>query len=441
MRTIAVMLLFFVFPNFLTAQDGFSFQNHKNKIVLPFQLINNLVFIPIKVNGVELNFLLDTGVDETILFSLEDKADVRFKSVEKIKFRGLGTNEPVEGLKSPHNTLSIPNFVDTNHEVYIVLDQEFNFSSQIGIPVNGIIGYHFFKKHFVEIDYDKKRLTVYNETKKTAKRLKNKFSKLTLSMEKNKPYLTTSVTLSKDKMPVKLLLDTGNSDAVWLFPNISELLKVPEKNFEDFLGRGLSGDIFGKRGRINSLALNDYEMIAPIVSFPYETSLLNVNFVNGRVGSIGGDVFKRFVVVFDYTNSAMFLKRGNDYDEPFNYNMSGIEVQHQGLQWIQETVELGTASGSVSFDSSGEKLKNDFKYKFSLKPLFSISNIRKDSPAEICGLKKGDLIISINKAQAYRYSLQQVTEILKSEDGRWIVMEVERDNVVMKFRFQLKSLL
>jgi hypothetical protein len=44
-----------------------------NKVKIPFQLINNLVFIPINVNGVELTFLLDSGVKETILFSLEEK--------------------------------------------------------------------------------------------------------------------------------------------------------------------------------------------------------------------------------------------------------------------------------------------------------------------------------------------------------------------------------
>ena len=57
----------------LSAQGDFLIENNKKKVVIPFKLINNLVFIPIKVNGVELNFLLDSGVDETILFSMEEK--------------------------------------------------------------------------------------------------------------------------------------------------------------------------------------------------------------------------------------------------------------------------------------------------------------------------------------------------------------------------------
>jgi hypothetical protein len=37
------------------------------------------------VNGVELNFMLDSGISETLLFSLEDK-NVDFRNVEKITF-------------------------------------------------------------------------------------------------------------------------------------------------------------------------------------------------------------------------------------------------------------------------------------------------------------------------------------------------------------------
>jgi hypothetical protein len=57
-----------------------------NKVKIPFQLIN-MVFIPINVNGVELTFLLDSGVKETILFSLEEKNEISLK-ILKITFRG-----------------------------------------------------------------------------------------------------------------------------------------------------------------------------------------------------------------------------------------------------------------------------------------------------------------------------------------------------------------
>ncbi|MET0759537.1 MAG: PDZ domain-containing protein, partial [Flavobacterium sp.] len=352
-----------------------------------------------------------------------------------------GVEESIEGLKSSHNNLSLSNLVDNDHELYIVLDQEFNFSSHIGIPVNGIIGYNFFKNHQIEIDYDRKKVTIYKENKKISRRIKNQFSSYPISIENHKPYLISSIEIEEKIIPVKLLLDSGNSDAVWLFPNQSKEIKIPSKNFEDFLGKGFSGDIHGKRARISNLSIDKFNFKSPIVAFPDSLSLANVNFVKDRVGSIGGEILKRFAVIFDYKNNKMFLKKGHDFNLAFNYNMSGIEVQHQGLQWVQETVELHTTPDALQFDPGGGKIKNNFKYKFTLKPVYSISNVRKDSPAEIAGLKKEDVIISINKSKGYKYSLEQISSLLKSEDGKWIEMEIERNNMIMKFKFQLKSML
>jgi hypothetical protein len=49
---------------------------------------------------------------------------------------------------------------------------------------------------------------------------------------------------------VKLLIDVGNSDAIWLFKMFLIKNKVPTNNFDDYLGKGFSGDVIGKRERI-----------------------------------------------------------------------------------------------------------------------------------------------------------------------------------------------
>ena len=43
--------------------------------------------------------------------------------------------------------------------------------------------------------------------------------------------------------------------------------------------------------------------------------------------------------------------------------------------------------------------------------------------------------------QGYKYSLQEINEILKSEDGKWLNFEIERNSQILKFKFQLKSIL
>lgn len=435
------LLLIAITPVF--AQDGFVFDKGVEKVTLPLILINNLVFIPIKVNGVELNFLLDTGVEETILFSLGDNPDVNFYNSEKITLKGLGSEDAIEGLKTTNNVLELNGARSHNQLIYVILDQSFNLSSQIGIPVNGIIGYQFFKDNLVRIDYGSKKVVIYKNDAANLKKIQKKFKKMPITIEKSKPYLMGNVAINESNVAVKMLIDIGNSDSVWLFQNLSELIKVPSKNFEDFLGKGFSGDIEGKRAKIDGFSFDKYNFKSPIVAFPDSSSIKSVRMVQNRVGSVGGEILKRFSVVFDYKNEQLYLKKNSNFNEPFTYNKSGIEIQQNGLQWVQETVKLETVplSGAAAFDRNGKNITNDFKYKFQLKPIYEISNIRKNSPAANCGLQVGDVIVSVNKSSAYRYSLQKLNEMFKSEEDKWIYLEIERNSQVLKFSFQLQDIL
>jgi hypothetical protein len=441
MKSKFIFLIVFILGQFAFSQEGFQFETNKKKIVIPFKLINNLIFIPINVNGIELNFLLDTGVEETILLSLEDK-EINLNNIEKIKLRGLGGAEAVEGLKSSNNILAIQDLIDRHHNLYIVLDQNFNFSTHIGIPVNGIIGYSFFKNNLVEINYDSKKMTVYNDDKKIRKRIHKKYVTVPISIENSKPYAQALVKMNNEETAVKLLLDLGNSDAIWLFQDVNPAIKVPQKSFDDYLGKGFSGDVLGKRSIIAKFNIDKFEFENPIIAMPDNKSIKSVTMVENRMGSIGGEIFKRFSVILDYKNNQLFLKKSKQFELPFNYNMSGIELQNEGMQWVQETVPLKTVNISDNtFDENGNKVNTNFKYKFTLKPIYTIANIRKDSPAELCGLKKGDTIVRINNTFGYKYSLEEINDILKSEEGKWLHFEIERNNQILKFKFQLKSIL
>ena len=77
-----IAILIFLFSSNSWSQNGFQFQTNKKKISIPFKFINNLIIIPIQVNGVSLNFMVDTGVEETILFSIDDTNGVNFCFIE-----------------------------------------------------------------------------------------------------------------------------------------------------------------------------------------------------------------------------------------------------------------------------------------------------------------------------------------------------------------------
>ncbi len=439
-----IVLFFLIFLSVLPAfaQDGFQYISKRNKFRFPFQLINNLVFVPIKVNGAELTFLLDTGVEETILFGLEDNKRVNLKNSERIKLYGLGNKDFYEGLRSIGNTLEVQELKSENQLLYIILDSEFNLSSLIGIPVNGIVGYSFFKNNLVEINYGKEQVIVYKDNIKNRKKIEKKYVKTSVAIENAKPYVEGIVVLDSVRLPVKLMVDNGNSDAIWLFQDASKHITVPKKNFNDYLGQGLSGDIEGKRARIAEFIISDFKFENPIVSFPDSLSIKFINLIPDRVGSVGGEILKRFSVIFDYKNDLIYLRKNKGYKNPFTYNKSGLEVRHMGMQWVNEKISLETVpifEGNIN--SEMEKNKSEFKYEFKLKPIYEISNIRKDSPASKSGLQEGDVIVSINGNPAYKYTLQEINSFLKEEEEKWIELEIRRNKEQLKFRFQLVDLL
>jgi hypothetical protein len=57
----------------------------------------------------------------------------------KIKFSGLGSAKMRLGIEIWEFT-EMEGMESINHLLYIIVDQNFNISSHVGIPVNGIIG-------------------------------------------------------------------------------------------------------------------------------------------------------------------------------------------------------------------------------------------------------------------------------------------------------------
>lgn len=431
-----MFLLTFFVCIFANAQNSFEIKKAK-KVVVPFKLINNLIFIPITVNGAELTFLLDTGVAETTIFSLENK-EMRLSRLEKMRFSGLGGSTSIEGFKSDHNVGKIgENFVNTSFTLFIILDQNINLSSHVGIPVNGIIGYHFFKNHPVLIDYTSKKIIIYKDKELFSKKIK-KFDELPISVERNKPYVFADVEMTNERKSSKLLLDLGNSDAIWLFPTLIKDFVYNRPNIEDYLGRGFNGDIYGKRSRIHHFYLGNFKFEKPLTAMPDEFSIQHVSLVGERKGSVGGDILRRFTTAFDYTNQKLYLKKNGNYDDPFHFNMSGLDFQQDGMQWEKDIVNLE----SKKKDNAGtgvEVINNSLQYKFVLKPLFSIAGVRKDSPADKAGLKKGDQLISINGRKTADMTLQKIMEMMKSDENKTINMLIVRKNQELTFSFKLED--
>lgn len=445
MKKIVFTLLFVLSFSFMGFSQGtFVIQNKKNSDKIKFKLINNLIIIPVKINGVELSFILDTGVSKPILFNIFNiNETLKINNAEKIEIRGLGEGEPVEALRSRNNVIEIGDALNINQDLYVVYNSKLNFAPKLGFPIHGIIGYDFFKDFVVEIHYSSKTIKIHENETYTYKKCKNCES-LPLYFYNKKPYVNVQVTIDDKEIPVKLLIDSGGSDSLWLFEDASLGLTANDKNFMDFLGHGLNGSVYGKRTRLDAFSIKSFRLENVNVAFPDSSSISFAKHHKDRNGSLAGNVLKRFNVVFDYEKSIIQLKKSKHFKDPFSYNKSGIELEQSGIRLVQEKENLNRANrlentGGLN-EGRGTRIIFETNYKLSVKPAFTIVELRKDSPAEKTGLLVGDVILKINGKETYDFTLQQITHFFYEKEGKEVKLKVERLGKELNFRFKLENL-
>ena len=204
------------------------------------------------------------------------------------------------------------------------------------------------------------------------------------------------------------------------------------------MGAGIGGSIFGKRVRFNTINFSDFEFREPIISLPDTISFLKKNILNQRDGSVGGEILKRFNVIFNYNKKIMYLEKNNEFYNNFYYNMAGFDVCHNGVDVVEQKNQSDLPNKGI--DVTGliyEYSKVNFKYI--LKPGIEISYIRKKSVADKAGLKVNDKIVSINGKRAANYKLSEILEILQKNIDEIVVVEVERKQKIIKVELLLKE--
>jgi hypothetical protein len=302
--------------------------------------------------------------------------------------------------------MSIAGLTARNQEVQMIIDENFQISHILGIPVHGLIGFNLFKDYIVEIDYINEKIRL-NKPEYYKYRDRRKDIIMPLNFDNNKPYVNTEIiTDDSIKVPVKLLVDTGASDALWLSEKSDERIQFPKKHIETFIGRGLSGDLFGIKGRIEGIWVGPLILPQPIVAFPNSELIDQLMSSNDRNGTIGAEILRRFYVTIDYRNSRLTLRPNHKFKDDFNYNMSGMEI-------------INPMPGL---------------------PVFTITNIRENSPAFLAGLQENDQILSLNNSTNKSMELNDINLLLQSKENKKIKVKYLRDGVEYQTSFELKKL-
>jgi hypothetical protein len=391
---------------FQSANRGFLFDDPRQKsIAIDFKKASNLIIIPVTINESDtLNFILDTGVRFPIITELPFVNKLNLNYLMPVQIQGLGEGHDLTAYRSNNNTIKMGGLTAWNQEVQMIIDENFQISHMLGIPVHGLIGFNLFRDYIVKIDYSSDKLILYRpEHHKYRDRKKDII--LPLHFDGNKPFVRTSiVTEDLQEVPVKLLVDTGASDALWLSEKSDERIEVPDNHIETFLGRGLNGDLYGIKGRLDGLWVGPLVLPKPIVAFPNSELIDQLISSNDRNGTLGAEILRRFIVTIDYRNSRMTLRPTYRVKEDFNYNMSGMEV-------------INPMPGL---------------------PIFTITDIRENSPAYFAGLQVNDQILSLNNNNHQSLELNDINLLLQSKENKKIKITVLRSGEEYKTSFELK---
>ncbi len=385
---------------------GFTIKDGKKKVQIPIELHNNLIVVPVVLNGMlPLKFIVDTGVRTAILTQKTFSDILNLTYSRKYSIAGPGGENIVDAYITNNVSLDLPGVSGKGHAL-LVLDQDMlELRNYLGSDVHGILGYEMFSRFIVAVDYEKKVLTLYAPGKFRKKR---KYQKLDMEIVDTKPFIYAEVEMSSgEKLNARLLVDSGASHGLMLEPASNPVIVVPEKKVSTVIGRGIGGEILGKVGRINQLKLGSYKLEEPIANFPdpnsYIDSLkLGTTF---RHGSIGGEVLSRFTTIYNFSREELYLKKNSSLKKKYYYNLSGLTIK-----------------------AKGSRLN-----------VFEVDDVRDQTEAKKADVRIGDQIISINGLKVSTLDLNIVNGLLNSKPGKRIKLEINRSGQKLKREFILVS--
>ena len=433
-------LILWLFSFVASAQNTFELTSNNKVAQIPFELVNNLIIIKVDVNGSTMNMVFDTGVKETILINLKSIDSLNLKGLKTKLFAGVGNEHTaIEGLSSVHNKLSLNGKIHNfDALIYIITGAEFHFSENIGVNINGLIGGELIKDFIVQIDYKNKFLRFYNPQNFDRKLLK-RYRAYPIEINNAQPYIYTYVKATRKSQKVdslKLLIDTGNSDALWFFNRQKIKLPDSQKTVSDYFGLGFSGKITGDRAKIYQFGLdNKYRFKHVYIGLPDAVYFSHIIRRHHFDGLLGNEILKRFYVFFDYRNGLIYLKKyRKNYRERFLFNDTGLYLAYDG----KIPVKVKKLITGFEARQEGERLgiyqENTYIYQYQMLDRIKVSYIRKDSPADRAGLIPGDVLLKINDEDVYQYRLDELEKRFFYHNRKYLEFTVRRKGLILNFK-------
>ena len=349
----------------------------------PFQQLNGgVMLVTAKFNNISdsFHFILDTGSGGISLDSA---------TAEKYDIPHVPSGRYIYGIAgvrkvdySQHNSLSFPGLTVDSLDFYIN-DYEI-LGSVYGMKIDGIIGYSFFSRYIVKINFDSLKISVFQPG---------------YIRYPSHGYLLHPHFRGLPIIPLTIR-DSKIKNANYYFDTGAGLCFLMSKQFEEDSAillkkrKPVSVEVQGLGGkRQMRLTLIKGLQIGPFKFRKVPTYILDDEFnilaYPSLGGLIGNDILRRFNLIINYPQREIHLLPNSHFRDDFDYSYTGLTMYYlDGHVFIDDIVE--------------------------------------GSPADRGGLKNGDIIMSIdnnfsNNIETYKNLLQRT--------GERVVFLVTRDKI------------
>lgn len=359
----------------LAAQEQFIDPPSKKLTSFPFQLLSGgVIIVKAKLNNYpdSLHFILDTGSGGISLDSMTvEKYKIPVVPSEK-KIKGIGGIKKVSFLNDA--TLYFPGLT-VDHLNFHVNDYEI-LTNVYGIKIDGIIGYSFFVRYIVHINYDNTIITVNTTGEYKYPRGGYMLNPLFTAI----PIQQTSFKDSREMMN-RFYFDTGaglNFLISESFARDSAVLHRKRKPPVITQAEGLGGKMVMRYTTVKWVKVGPYKFRkVPTHVFEDPYNVTNYPLLGGLLGN---DLLRRFNTTFNYVKQELHIVPNSQFKDFFDYAYTGLAMYY--------------VDGEILIDE-----------------------VAPGSPADKAGFKKNDYVLAINNdfsksIQSYRVKLQSLREKL-----------------------------
>lgn len=292
-----------------------------------------------------LNFILDTGSGG---ISLDSSTCAEFNIPTKpsdTTITGIGGIKKVsfafdQDLLLPGLTVRHLNFHVNNYEV---------LTSVYGEKVDGIIGYSFFRRFIVKIDFDSSMIEVYSPGKITypddGTILHPAFTNLPIQWLEIK---------DRKKLGYNFYFDTGAGLCLLLSERFAKDSAILLSKRKPVLtqAEGMAGRLQMRLTLIREVKIGPYRFKqVPVYLYKDDFNVTSYPFSGGLLGN---DLLRRFNMIINYPNREIHLLPNKHFSEDFDYAYTGLGIYYVDGKIIVEDVIANSPAYKGNFKVNDE---------------------------------------------------------------------------------------